>query len=167
MHVGTVDGFSDIRPAMMERLSADSAAQIKGSTDSEHLFAIFRDRYAELPADAAAADRLGWALAATVDDIRELAEGYAKGRPVSLNLAVADGEHVAVARYANEAVTEPETLHMLRPDASGEAAVPGFLIASAPLFEDPRWEPFPDLSMATARLGEQPKTRGLRGIVRV
>ena len=41
MHNGTVGGFAKIKRNMLDKLSDETFDWIKGSTDSEHLFALF------------------------------------------------------------------------------------------------------------------------------
>ncbi|MEX1096984.1 MAG: class II glutamine amidotransferase [Planctomycetales bacterium] len=53
MHNGAVAGFFAIKRKLQERLSDEAYAQIGGSTDSEHMFALFRDHYERLTASAA------------------------------------------------------------------------------------------------------------------
>ncbi len=47
MHNGDVAGFSAIRRSMLERLSDEAFASIRGNTDSEHVFALFQDQARE------------------------------------------------------------------------------------------------------------------------
>src|SRR5215831_18459952 len=53
MHNGDLGGFREMRRAIIELLSDDAFAWVKGSTDSEHIFALFIDHYAKTPGDGA------------------------------------------------------------------------------------------------------------------
>ncbi|MBI4602337.1 MAG: class II glutamine amidotransferase, partial [Planctomycetes bacterium] len=47
MHNGSVGGFPHLRDWARRYLSGSSFAQIRGTTDSEHLFALFLEQWAE------------------------------------------------------------------------------------------------------------------------
>jgi len=149
MHNGNIDGFGAIRRALFARLSRPAFERIRGTTDSEHVFGLFTDRLLQTPAGDPAG-RLAEALASTVAEVCELVDEHAPGAEVTLNLAVADGENVAVTRFGNPAAAGGKSLYLLR---TGDESVPALVIASERLDDDPRWEPVPDGSVVTASLG--------------
>jgi predicted glutamine amidotransferase len=99
MHNGSVAEFQRIKRRMREDLSDESYLWIHGTTDSEHLFARFRDhvknREGGDPAEAMAA-----AVEDTIHDVKRMTEEVGATRRSLLNLAVCDGERAVVSRYA-------------------------------------------------------------------
>ncbi len=166
MHNGTIEGFSSIRRALYDLLSPTAFERICGTTDSEHVLALLTEHYVKTPYDADPAGRLAIALAAAIDDVRQLIKRHSSASAVTLNVAVADGESIAVARYANRAAGKTKSLYMIRADPLPGATERALVIASEPLDQDPRWEPFPSQSIACARIGEPLRIRPLRRFVR-
>lgn len=160
MHNGDVGGFAALRRALLARLSDESFAMIRGTTDSEHVFGLFLDRHRETE-DADPARRLGAALAATIAEVEALVAEHAPGAKVFLNLVVTDGESAAVSRYANAAGGKANTLYVNRGrryvcedgacrivDTDDAGSV---LVASESLTEDDGWEVVPPGSILTIR----------------
>ena len=151
MHNGSVAEFKQIKRRMRADLSEESYLWIHGTTDSEHLFARFRDHAAKRQGGdptVAMAD----ALAATIDDVRRMTESVGTTRRSMLNLAVSDGELAVVSRYATHG-TEPLSLYYCTgtkyscdEDAcrmvEGDAGTT-VLIASEPLTSDTLWQAVP------------------------
>ena len=151
MHNGSVAEFHKLKRQMREDLSDESYLWIHGTTDSEHLFARFRDHMARQPVGnktAAMAD----ALEATIIDVKQMTEAVGATRRSSLNLAVSDGRRAVVSRYAthgskalslflrvgSEFVCEDGVCRML--DGNQHKTV---IVASEPLTKEPGWEPVP------------------------
>jgi ergothioneine biosynthesis protein EgtC len=163
MHNGHIGSFPKIRRALLGSLRDEAFHIIQGSTDSEHLFAVFID---ELPAEgtdeplalAACLNRAVWRVLALVDEL----EG---GQPSYLNLAITDGDCAAACRFTNDPSREPESLYVIqgelyRPVAAGSAGrrhaerSTSFVVSSERLTEDPGWQPVPANHMiAIARDG--------------
>lgn len=137
---------------------------MRGNTDTEHLFAVFVDEIVRhgCPVDAAGAEgrdgsaalELAQRLSAAIARVVDIAARYGRGDPSFLNVAVTDGNHIAVSRFATGAGAVPETLYLLhgelyepaglsfpqrRPTDEGEATV----VSSERLTNDPRWTPVP------------------------
>jgi glutamine amidotransferase len=112
MHNGEVGGFADIRRDLVLRLSAESFARIEGSTDSEHVFALFLDRLAER-SEPDAADAMAEAMRAAVREILVLVREHDGARPSYLNLAVSDGLAAVVTRVTTDPdPARAESLHL-------------------------------------------------------
>lgn len=111
MHNGHLAGFSRLRRRLLERLSDDAFQAILGTTDSEHLFALFLDHYRQRPEDDAG-ERLAGALAAAVGEATALAREGGAGEPSFLNLAVTDGRRLAATRYTDGDPGSARTLHL-------------------------------------------------------
>lgn len=159
MHNGSVAGFKQIKRWMRSDLSDESYLWIHGSTDSEHLFARFRDhmriRSHEEPAEAMANS-----IAATIQDVERMTSDIGEQRSSLLNIAVSDGQVSIVSRYATCGHAAP-SLHYLaggryfcengvcrmseshRPDT--------IIVASEPLTAEAEWQAVPDNHLLVIR----------------
>ncbi len=152
MHNGDLGGFGRIRRALLDELSEEAFAGVRGSTDSEHLFALVLDELAgeEEPDGFALAAALERAMARALAMVAALAPG----EPSYLNLVLSDGRRSVACRYATGPPEDAPSLYlsrgrryaceggacrMLDPE-EGHGAI---LIASEPLSPDPGWEPVP------------------------
>lgn len=97
-HNGDLARFAEMKPLLAPRLRPEFAAQIRGTTDSEWIYALIvsrlRDPYAR-PSGDELFDAVGHALGALRAARREL--GIELASPV--NLFLADGEQLAAVRY--------------------------------------------------------------------
>lgn len=161
MHNGDVGGFRRVRRELLAILSDDAFRMIEGTTDSEHVFALFTDRVhrraGEDPAEAMTA-----AMRETLELIVGLVERHGDGLPSYLNMAVSDGRCAVVTRFTTDAPEHSETLYMDRgrryvcfdgvccmlPAGEADRAV---LISSEPLTEDAGWEVIPPNHVVTVR----------------
>lgn len=149
MHNGYIPGFMQLRRAMLQELSDEAFALIDGSTDSEHLLAMFYDRY--VATEGEAAERLLSALCATIARVNELCAGQAE--KAHLNIAVSDGETAVVSRCClDEATADTLYVHrgkqyvcvdgvcrMIAADDMDGAVI----VASEPVSREPGWELVP------------------------
>lgn len=153
MHNGDIGNFARVRRPLLAELSDESFHVIQGSTDSEHLFALFLDRLKTTTEDdpaLALADALGQAVEQVVD----LVDRYGDGEPSYLNLAVADGRNAVAVRYTTDAPEHSVSLyyntgsrylcadgvcHML--DAGDTRGA--VLVSSERLTPDGRWDTVP------------------------
>jgi ergothioneine biosynthesis protein EgtC len=155
MHNGDLGGFREMRRPIIERLSDDAFAWVKGSTDSEHIFALFIDNYSKTPGDGAT--KLEGAMRATIETLRDLRTMLKLPTDAFLNLAVTDGHAAVISRIASPG-EDPESLYyiggrqydcvdgvcMMRPGSS--AAV---VVASEPLSGDEGWAQVPANHLVT------------------
>lgn len=168
MHNGEVGSFRAIRRLLLEGLSDRAFDVVQGSTDSEHLFAVFVDEVIRLgdgpggpapPADRgdealALATRLSGAVTRVLGIVRH----HGGGERSRLNVAVTDGRHVAVCRFDTHPDADSESLYLLhgemyepagrhydvqRPDDETEAMV----VSSERLTSDERWRQVPQNHM--------------------
>lgn len=151
MHNGSVAEFAKLKRQMRESLSDESYQWIHGTTDSEHLFARFRD-HVKQQSGGDPAETMADALEATIRDVRQMTEAVGAERRSLLNLAVCDGHRAVVSRYATlgadaptlymrvgrEYVCEEGICRML--DGDPQRTV---IVASEPLTDEPGWEPVP------------------------
>ncbi len=149
MHNGHLGGFRRIRRRLLGLLSEDAFQLIEGSTDSEHLFALFVDRYRELEKDGRV-ERMARALTAAIGQVEELRREAGIEQASQINVALSDGTAAVAARYtsgppetANSLyvqlgrrwVCEGRNCRMLDPDV-GRGAV---IVSSERLCDGPGW----------------------------
>ena len=101
MHNGDLGGFTTLRRQLLAGLSDAAFSSIKGSTDSEHIFAILLDHLWAQKQPADPTEALAQALEATIASVEELQKTHAPHHTSFLNLVLCDGESVAVTRYAS------------------------------------------------------------------
>jgi predicted glutamine amidotransferase len=150
MHNGTVGGFNKIRRALVNRLSDRAYHSIAGSTDSEHIFALFIDHHSRLQKGCEPGIALSDALTATIGEIEELREEAGITEPALLNLAVSDGHAAAVSRYITKGFANANSLYVHAGGScicsggrlrltSPEDQIRAVIIASEPLTEENTW----------------------------
>jgi len=120
MHNGVVSNFSVIRRALCARMNDYAYAAILGSTDSEHVFALYMTYLTkENGGDQASWEReysvneMAKALHDAVATILNLQQEYlgTKRTPNSLNLCVTDGTKLVAYRLRNHCNQEPPSLY--------------------------------------------------------
>lgn len=155
MHNGSVAEFRGIKRRLREGLSDESYLWIHGTTDSEHVFALFRDRVRQR--NRMAGDRPVDAMAAAIEDVilevRRLTEAIGAARPSTLNFAVTNGRCAVVSRYATLAENSPSLYvrsgqgYVCREGIcqmiDSEPGEPTVLVASEPLTEERGWQAVP------------------------
>ncbi|MGE0440125.1 MAG: class II glutamine amidotransferase [Gemmatimonadales bacterium] len=172
MHNGDVGRFGGIKRHLTAELSDEAFGAIRGSTDSEHVFALFLDEARSLGRERGDAASLGAALERALGRIVTLAMKHAPGADLHLNLAVSDGVSAAVVRYTNlpghpgsslylnrgrRYVCESGVCRMLEPE-EGAGAV---LISSEPLSQEPGWSPVPPQSLVMVAADRSVQVRPL------
>ncbi len=134
MHNGVTENF---RPAFMRamrrQLLDDDYAGIEGTTDSEHIFALFLSNLQRQHGQAA---DLVECLLQTIDQISTLAQQF--GSQVVLNLALSDGETNFVTNFSTFPVAA--SLYFI---ADSPLFPQSVLVCSEHLFEDSAWQPVP------------------------
>ncbi len=152
MHNGSVAQFAKLRRRIASRLSDESYAWVRGTTDSEYLFALFCDHFAPRQHEEGS-EALAGAMEATIAEVVEIVTDTGAVGNSFLNLAVSDGVHAVVSRFATggaespslytltgkEFVCEKGGCRMIPCDSSPTAVV----VASEPLNDDAAWEPVP------------------------
>ncbi|KAF8598180.1 N-terminal nucleophile aminohydrolase [Ceratobasidium sp. AG-I] len=115
MHNGSIAGFSQIRRAMCHEMTAKAYGNIAGSTDSEHLAALYFSYLGE-----------DWSVVYSLQDMKHALEraikcviklqGALPGATVpvaasSLNLCTTDGDQLLAFRYRNSVEEQPPSLY--------------------------------------------------------
>lgn len=119
MHNGVVAHFSQIKRHFVHAISQEALDLVKGTTDSEHLGALFFT-YLEENKGAQAWDRshtlkevkqaLESAIAKTLE-IQKQVVSADKLEASSLNVAITDGEQLLTIRFRNHATQHPPSLY--------------------------------------------------------
>jgi glutamine amidotransferase len=100
-HDGQVEGFAEVKPALLALVPEFLRRSVHGDTGSEHLFAMFlkllRDEghLDDLDVEAAV---VGRALARTIRKLDELCRDAGAQRPSTLNLVATNGRVLAATR---------------------------------------------------------------------
>lgn len=152
MHNGSLADFPRLKRRIAQRLSDESYAAIHGTTDSEYLFALFRDHMAGQTASDET-EAMADALQATIVEAVELTVAAGVTRDSLFNLAVSDGRRAVVSRYATgdapspslylrtgqQYVCENAVCQMI--DVEGDPST--VMVASEPLTDEPGWNAVP------------------------
>lgn len=160
MHNGVLGAYRDVIRRLREDLEADTYFGIRGTTDSEHAFAVVQE---ELGADAVdpGVEDLAGAVRAGLGRLERLKhELGGAGETTWANFCLTDGESIVATRYASPADAPAQTLYVgeagsfvtdgefvATPDPTGDEAT---LVASEPLFADDRvWREVPRNHLVT------------------
>lgn len=173
MHNGDIGGFAAIRRPLLESLSDAAFEAIRGTTDSEHFFAVLCDELAAQQCGGSSSRGMAAALRRAVGRILGLIGQHAPGEHVYLNCVVTDGRVAVACRFTTDDPANADSLYtnrgrryvceggvcrMLDPGEQNGSAV---MISSEPLSGDSGWETVPvnhlvrleaDLTMATEPL---------------
>lgn len=147
MHNGRIENFNaGPRARFHEYLDADIAAGIHGNTDSEYLFALFRQ---QLKSNA----NIESALQASCKALEDMA----LGEPALLNMLLCDGEQILACRHAINGGACPSLYY-----SQSHPAYPGAtVIASEPFSERQQWQMLDEHSMLSVNSDSEIQTRAL------
>ncbi len=130
LHNGFIRDFATgVRPILHCHLAPEIQAGIDGNTDSEYLFALFRDLERRMPEDTAP-ERLRRMVA--------LLEDWCGDRACMLGLIVSDGRRIHALRHG---LNEPGPSMYY---CEHHPALGGRLVASEPLEDEGWWKPLPE-----------------------
>lgn len=129
-HNGTIKGFPRIRKKIINHLSEDSFALIKGQTDSETFFALVVD-YLDPKLDFI--NRVESAVRKAIEKILELKAEIGITEPTKLNTVFTDGNNLVATRYTSNLNEEALTLYYAISGLSDGLENKYCLIASEPL----------------------------------
>lgn len=104
MHNGGVPQFSRIKLRLLNLLSERFFAEIKGSTDSEHIFALFLTclhRSVRHPEHRFTVEEQAAALSETISILLALCSAAEVEEACSLNLTLTDGINIIATRFRN------------------------------------------------------------------
>lgn len=174
VHNGEVGEFAAIRRRLLGLLSDEAFAAIEGSTDSEHLFALFLDCWRRrAAAGQGALDALAAGLEDTIATVLRLQREHGIQAVARLNIAVSDGQRGVVSHFSAPApraaptlywhegrryVCEDGVVRMVEPDVRSDTVV----VSSEPLSADPGWEPVAANSLLLIDETHRVSTRPIR-----
>ena len=143
MHNGGIPCFAKIKLKVLNLLSPETFANIKGTTDTEHIFAIFLNCLP--PADAShphtVSDMVD-AMNQTISIIVQLCKENDITDHCSLNLCVTNGTHIIATRFRNGPKSPPSLYYNLGSNfvckdghfyAEDDSVGTDIVISSAPL----------------------------------
>lgn len=110
MHNGTIEGFDLIKRRLRRSLPDHIYHGLKGDTDSEHAFAVFRNLLEKRTNTPQIAD-LADVLESTIEQLEEWAREAGIERPSIYNFAVTDGLNMVTERYVSDPQIEPISLY--------------------------------------------------------
>ena len=152
MHNGDIGGFAALRRALLASLSDAAFAAVRGTTDSEHFFALLCDELSGRPLDSRS---MADAFRRSIARVRDLVAHHAPGEPMYLNAVLTDGESAVACRYTTDDPANADTLYtnrgrryvceagvgrMLDP---GEINGSALMISSEPISGDDGWAAVP------------------------
>jgi ergothioneine biosynthesis protein EgtC len=163
MHNGDVGDFARVRRPLLESVTDEAFANVYGSTDSEHVFALVIDELLRDGKQEASAPRLAEALRRAIWRVVDLVSTYGDGAPSYLNLAVSDGRHAVASRFSSEPEDAPESLYLFRGElyapaaASTSGSQESFVVSSERLTPDPGWQEVPPNHLVLIGPDEPPR----------
>jgi predicted glutamine amidotransferase len=168
MHNGDLGGFRFLRRRLLSGLSDESFDSIRGSTDSEHIFAVLLDHLRSSDKKDDPTVQLAIAMEQTIRSVEALRQNIAPDKHAYLNLVACDGDSAVISRYSSDRGAEDSLYFsagrmymcakgLCHMDTSGceRTAV---IVASEPLDDDGSWTPVdpgtmvlvsPDLKVTT------------------
>jgi predicted glutamine amidotransferase len=140
-HNGTLQGFADRKPRLLDAIPEDLRKQIGGATDSEHAFYFWLGRLRELAGDVDRPVTVESLAGSIRETILVLAEWFpAQGEEETrLNFLVTNGQLLAATRWKHSL----SLLVRRESDLNGDRTV---LIASEPTTRE-SWQEVPDRSL--------------------
>ncbi len=152
MHNGQIESFERLRRPLMNLLSDEGFNNIRGNTDTEHLFALIAEYLPDQPANSAS--YLARALEKGITQLHTLIDQHAPGSKVYLNLILTDGQNAVACRYSSDPdyidslyINQGQRYHCEEGqcwmDSAEDSAAKAVLISSEPLNEGPHWQPVP------------------------
>ena len=155
-HNGDIGGFEKIRRPLVNLLSDEAFSSIKGSTDSEHLFALILDqlrKQTNTESNAESTDAMANAMQDAVDIVNNLAQEHAPGHHCYLNMVLTNGQEAVVCRYTSDQDDKASSLYINQGkryvcedgvcSMLGDSKDNAVIISSEPLSADNSWQQVP------------------------
>ena len=153
MHNGELSCFTHKRRQCLAMLSDRAYSVIRGTTDSEFLFALFLDNYWKQPDNKDPLQRIKEGLSATIEQATSLCDRDKYGTS-TLNLVVADGNRAVASRYTDGSPEEANSLYVqsggsyccddgycsMESQSENQRSV---IITSEGLNDNPKWQRVP------------------------
>ncbi|MEX1139010.1 MAG: class II glutamine amidotransferase [Bacteroidota bacterium] len=110
MHNGHIGGFPLLKRKIVNLLSEELYLSIRGSTDTEHAFALFLNRLRG-PESGASPFEMKVALLGMVEILQKLATDNNIEETSYLNICVTNGDELIALRYVSDPVKPPHSLY--------------------------------------------------------
>jgi glutamine amidotransferase len=143
---------TDSGPAASGTIDHVSFLWIHGTTDSEHLFALFRD-HVDRQKGTPPLEAMAAAMQAGIDDVERMTKEVGATRRSLLNMAVSDGERAVVSRCATMNSKAPSLWYLTGSEyvcsegvcimLDGTQPEKTVIVASEPLTPDSGWKEVP------------------------
>ena len=147
MHNGYINNFNmGVRQRFHEYLSPEIQAGIKGNTDSEYLFALFRHHLQKNTQEITCLFKI------TMESLVDIL----KGETALLNVIISDGKSIYALRHAID--KKCPSLYYTNNDKHFYNAS---VIASERMTTDKNWQPVPEHSLVILNTGRQPEVISL------
>lgn len=169
MHNGEINNFVNVKRHLRHLLDDDVYDWIKGSTDSEHFFALFFQL--AKGHDLSELSVVAHILQETMQAAENLVKKYGRTGPSYYNFCLTDGRRLVATRYCSSKNKKPLSLHYLRgcvlattlESGENEEDKPAYVVVSSERLNDLDigWEEVPAQSMI---LIDEQKTIELRSI---
>lgn len=154
MHNGDFGGFQVFRRELLMELSESSFRALKGTTDSEHFFAVVADEYGKLPVGHSEAHRMADAFKSAIRYMRTLMQKFVPEEDIYLNAVMTNGTSAVACRVTTDKPEHADSLYIHRgkkyvcEDGVCRMVLPGMddaamIISSEPLSDDAGWDPIP------------------------
>ena len=115
MHNGQIQDFLTVKRHLRHLLEDDIYNWIQGSTDSEHLFALFLQRSKGI--DLNDLSMVADVLLETLSEIIGLVKQFGTEGPSWFNICLTNGQQLVASRYCSDEEIVPESLHYLAGDS--------------------------------------------------
>ena|SRR6185436_16371797 len=97
-HNGDLAGLAEMKPHLAPHIKSDFLTRIRGTTDSEWIYALFVSQLRD-PREDASEDEVFAALEKTIAILRDARKQIGMALSSSLNLFIANGSQLAAVRY--------------------------------------------------------------------
>jgi glutamine amidotransferase len=111
MHNGVIGGFRKIVRRLRAQLSDEAYQIIKGTTDSEHLFALIWDAF-EKRTTGTTVERIAAGVQEAFEQVERLKLECGVTETSQLNIAVSDGHCAVVTRYSSDPENPANSLYV-------------------------------------------------------
>ncbi len=149
MHNGSVGGFRRIVRKLRAELSNEAYELIRGTTDSEHVFALIWDEYSPNPEEEPLT-RMATAIQGALRKLEQLQKEEGVEENSQYNLAISDGRCAVVSRYSSQPGKPANSLYLYTGDSyrcvDGEVLLAeagedtrAVIVASEPLSNETGW----------------------------
>lgn len=164
MHNGDIGGFPKIRRKILAGLSDDIFSQIRGTTDSEHFFAMLLEELLKRP-QMESFDRMATSMMAAIRKVVNLMREESPDDHAYMNMVVTDGSIALAVRFTTDVPEHADSLYLnlgrkyVCEDGVCYMMEPGehektVIISSEPLSKDPGWQKVPVNSMVLVHEGK-------------